>query len=276
MVKMYRSRAQNLLIQVLACKILGTNARKVVMDNFHTLTDLDPPIRQAAYDALDQDETPLNELVNELALLINQDKVRTMSGEGDLIERIADILKLPWSTNLLHSQVSQLRKALLLPDELGKALTSMKNLEWHCGGCGRPICPSELVTTHNTSGGNVIYCARCVQPTQIACSGCKEGAAALPRSVATALTKSYDCGHATKVERPDTQDEDREIARAQHALEQQLRRARERAAATFNTQRPTAPRPQPTGQIFQTAPFTAADAAQILADAGLANEEGDE
>lgn len=115
------------------------------------------------------------ELIDKLTLLLRESHQNLMTArDGDLIDTVVRILQLPHArNNLTGKTLDSLRKAILMPDELGKVL-DIKRLESCCGHCGHPFGDGEMATAH-IDGGCVFMCVRCFSPTVMRCNLCKDG-----------------------------------------------------------------------------------------------------
>ena len=117
---------------------------------------------------------------------------------GDLIDRLAGVLKGPFANNVLSGQtLNILRKEILLPSEAG-AIKALKDKEMSCGRCGSVLTEGEMVSLIAGS----VWCFRCYRPTSVACTkpGCKEHAA-IGNQLSKMSSKGTDCGrHSEKSE----------------------------------------------------------------------------
>ena len=132
---------------------------------------------------------PLDELLKDItALLATKD---TSGSDGDLIEQIVDILRLPHARNTLSGDaLKTLRKAILLPEERAKFINTTQQREMACVACGHQFEPCEL-TVFSHEG---FYCNNCVRPESVVCRHCNEGTSLIPDKMQQGLSKLGDCG----------------------------------------------------------------------------------
>ena len=107
-----------------------------------------------------------NELLNNLL----EQLTKTPNHDADLVEVIVETLGLEYSRNRFASgSVEELRKAILLPDELRKVKESLAKKELQCS-CGHRYQDGELTTLSVNRESVFISCARCRLPHYVVCS----------------------------------------------------------------------------------------------------------
>src|SRR6267154_1208203 len=112
-----------------------------------------------------------HKLLDELSTQINQKVNSRGDHDGDLIDTMVKILKSPRGLNILSGKnLDQLRKAILLPEELAGLKTKLSKNELSCGSCGRELKSGDMLTmTRDMSGVAVISCTICSIPRFIPC-----------------------------------------------------------------------------------------------------------
>ncbi len=97
------------------------------------------------------------------------------TAEGDLIDLLIEALNSPFSNNILTGKtISQLRKLLMSPEELVGFKERIRANKLACSGCGAELHEKEAVTFDLNNGQPTFYCNLCLQPTLVACPGCKK------------------------------------------------------------------------------------------------------
>ena len=90
---------------------------------------------------------------------------------GDLIDELARILQSPYARNTLSGNVLvQLRKAILIPSEIGEFKRMVRMKEMACVNCGAALIDGEMTTIMADEDGTSIFCNRCAQPYSVKCS----------------------------------------------------------------------------------------------------------
>lgn len=130
----------------------------------------------------------LNELIDLLFKKLDED-VRGR-GEQDLVDRIVQVLQLPYARNTLSGDtLRRLRQAILLPGEMGGLMARLERKEMSCINCGQNLHMGESVTiTQNEHGETTLSCHRCSTPTSVSCASCHE-AAPLSAKAQTAMAR---------------------------------------------------------------------------------------
>lgn len=139
-------------------------------------------------------EGSYEELLVELADQLNDDSTKSFK-DGSLIDRIVRTLGLPYARNHLNSRIlADLRKALLLPDEMAQLGERLEQKEMRCAGCTRQFVSNEMTTVMRDGHDTLIYCMKCHKPTYIACSKCDERIVSIDKKVHKILEQPWDCG----------------------------------------------------------------------------------
>lgn len=151
----------------------------------NTTPELTAVIR-SAYDR-NQCELTWTEIINEIAAQIHQRmglQLKPGTGDKDLIDTIVRTIQLPHCRSMLSGEaLNNLRRALLLPDELAGLNERLKAEELSCCGCGKRLATREMVTIVNDGGDRnnravSLLCAGCYLPEYIACANGKHTIAA--------------------------------------------------------------------------------------------------
>lgn len=129
-------------------------------------------------------------LVDLVATQINQSssQARGDRREGDLIDTIVNILGLNYSGSRVGGDtLRELRRAILLPEEIAKFTAKARATELFCGMCGRQLDNMESVTVYRDGGSAAVACINCLYPERIACSDCREAGTRPPQETIDAL-----------------------------------------------------------------------------------------
>lgn len=124
-------------------------------------------------------EIDRNSVTNDgmIETLVQQIYEKDPQHDGDLIELIVGVLGLEYTRNRLPSgAIEDLRKAILLPDELRKLKEKLQEKELKCA-CGHRFQDGELTTLSINREGVFIACARCRLPQYVVCfkkTGCQD------------------------------------------------------------------------------------------------------
>lgn len=102
----------------------------------------------------------------------------TKSSDRDLVDKLVEILKLPYIDNRMSvTTLRRLREAILLPDEM-RDVSRMMNEQWSCTDCGVSMQAGDLVTLK--VGGRLsaypvlqLSCLRCSEGKHVMCNGKK-------------------------------------------------------------------------------------------------------
>ncbi len=198
MLRFYKDFVAKLLFGLLYLKDRGVTPAQLsayVRDRSNEYPDIMPSgkIEDLAYFAQDAGEALSTE---EMAKQI-VDQLDQKRNDIDLIDTIVNTLGLPYFGNAMDATaLENLRKAILLPDELTGLKTKLSNIELHCGSCMRRFIAGEMVTIGiNASKLPIIYCILCSPPKYIACSVCNDHQASVPLSVAKGIAKKGMCIH---------------------------------------------------------------------------------
>ena len=144
-----------------------------------------------------------DEMIVELAdqLLVDSEKGFK---DGSLIDRLVRILGLPYARNTLNSRVLvDLRKALLLPDEMAQLGERLEQKEMRCAGCTHQFVNHEMVTVSKDGHDTLIHCMKCHRPSFVPCLKCDDRAVAVDKKLHKLLEQQWDCGYHDGVEKPD-------------------------------------------------------------------------
>ncbi len=125
------------------------------------------------------------------------DLVLTLKAKGkhsqDLIDALVDVVKSPYSRNVLSGNaLSALRKALLLPDEMAGLTQRLRKREMACAMCGHEFQQGETVTIYSEREAIVIVCCSCYFPSLMRCSKCS-GCAEIPQKLRDGLNGARKC-----------------------------------------------------------------------------------
>lgn len=192
MLRMYRDFAAKVLLVLHYCQRTGTDLRGMTrwLEN-HPVGE-DHVIREL----LDGNSTyhNLDEMISELTKQLQQ--FSKGEGEQDLIDNIVTILGLPYSSAIFSNRnLSNLRQALFIPEEMAKFNAGARQRETACANCRTPFCNRELVTAAQTGPGSIgFYCSRCMTPESIGCNSCKRRASLGSRFIKR-LKKGFSCEH---------------------------------------------------------------------------------
>jgi hypothetical protein len=152
------------------------------------------------YDGTDEDpgRTSWKTMIN---LALEQLGQEYKGEDGDLIDKLAAVLQLPFPANTLSGKViRQLRQVLLRPDEMAK-LAASNLTETQCGVCSRKLNEGEMVTVGRDDGRTILYCHHCVRPQAVACDFC-EAPVTLGRGYKNLHSKKVNCGQHTEDGQP--------------------------------------------------------------------------
>lgn len=114
------------------------------------------------------DEGDLNQIEATLLKLIKS-REDPSAADGELISTLVETLTSPYARNGLQPFVSQLRDAILLPEEIRGVVKEIRKADRVCMTCGVPFQPRE-VATFSTDGKDAGFqCTRCNAPRMSAC-----------------------------------------------------------------------------------------------------------
>lgn len=138
-------------------------------------------------------EQSIDEMISDLVEQIAQDG--QSPGDGDLIDRIVEGLQLPYARNAFsRNRLQELRMALLLPEEMAKVNTRLRQREMTCLSCQHVFAGNEMATIILEGPDVGLYCTRCAKPQFVACDRCERAHVGLNKRLANALTQPWDCG----------------------------------------------------------------------------------
>lgn len=108
-----------------------------------------------------------SDVVNSIQLQRNKD----VEHDSDLVETIVAYLGLEHTRNrgLSSGHVDELRKAILLPEELRKFKEKLQTNELECHKCRHRFRDGEMVTAGIDRTGNSLTCIRCRLPMYAVC-----------------------------------------------------------------------------------------------------------
>lgn len=133
-------------------------------------------------------EDELGPVVLDIAKMLNNERFQG-DADRDLIDIIVNTLQLPYPRNLLGGKtLEQLSRAILLPEELGKLTSRLKEREMSCGNCGKELHVGESVTIQGEGKSRSLMCTVCYTPELFAC-GCRKGVGPFPQKFRRALEK---------------------------------------------------------------------------------------
>jgi hypothetical protein len=120
----------------------------------------------------------------------------TTSHHGSLIDQIVELLKEPYSRNVLSGKtLNALRRAILLPEEMAKVAEAFRK-ELACAACGKTFVNTEMAIFE--AGPPVaFFCTRCTIPSFAACkvsSNCDGVSPLDQKALAKAIGNKPDCG----------------------------------------------------------------------------------
>lgn len=208
MVRLVREEAQAVLLGLVALYLRMADAEtwQTLYASVHANMNAPNKVSRPVRDELDRlfnegsaGSFNLKDLLDDVAKKVEIERHRQKGRvEGDLIDKIADVLQHPHTRNALSGpMLDALRKAILIPEEQAGLLDRLNKKEMSCATCGHPFVHGEMGTIQaQPRGGSVILCRRCLIPTQTACSGCAEGHVQITKPLLTLLQKAHDCGHA--------------------------------------------------------------------------------
>lgn len=112
----------------------------------------------------------------------------------ELIDAIVAAVINPYSKNVLAGgTLASLRKALLLPNELGGLLDRLKKKEMSCAHCGHSFLSGEIASTYVERDGVSFLCTQCSCPSYTRCRHC-DGSSTIPSSLRdAAFSKTASC-----------------------------------------------------------------------------------
>lgn len=111
-----------------------------------------------------------------------------------LIDRMAELLKLPFGVNLLKQQtITTMRKALFSNAEYESLASKLETVELACSGCGHNFVNGEGAYFSGGGRSCQLQCFRCAPPVYSACCSCREGYAGVSGNVRTSLQAKSVC-----------------------------------------------------------------------------------
>lgn len=128
------------------------------------------------------DDETLKSLDTMISLMMDQ-----LLGQGlpeaTLLDTIVGVTGLEYGNNVLSGRtLKQLRKAILLPNEIAEFTERIKRREMHCEYCGHEFANGEMATMYHGVDGARIWCSSCRTPEMIACPSCK-GSMEIPQKM---------------------------------------------------------------------------------------------
>lgn len=224
------------------------------------------------------DESPDNTLVFQGA--IGQLSKRKDS-DGDLLDTIVNVLRLPWGNYFSSGAIKALRDAILTPNELTDLRKSFKTVS-KCA-CGHEFQSAEMATINVANDTILITCTHCARPSYIRCDYCDE-MVLISSKVAATMRNEVDCGCRKRKEATNNVAAPTiaQVQAAQHAAEMRILRRQARGAGNviFANREANAPRATPVApQAVTTAQFTLNEAPAmvnriIMEDAALDADGG--
>lgn len=114
---------------------------------------------------------------------------------ADLIDVMVNVLQLPYlRSNFNSKRLEQMKRALLLPDELNALKVNLKKKERYCMGCNHQFKNGESVVYSMGDGGDPgLLCTTCLQPQWIRCQRC-EGWVPLTEKDRGFFRRKFNCG----------------------------------------------------------------------------------
>ncbi len=177
MVRIYKHAAEVALMALEWVRYQGYNVAQIRKDIGGRYPDNSSNIVykkvMAAYANYDG-KTTVEESAKIIATALEHDRA-SAGGERELIDRIVDVLKLPYSKNVISgSQLASLSKAILVPDELIGLSEKLKKAEQSCSSCGHDFDEGEIGVQYKQDGvRNSWLCTMCYTPKKMSCS-CKK------------------------------------------------------------------------------------------------------
>jgi hypothetical protein len=220
MLRFYKNMVDQLLCSLLYLRdkisesgeeITPEKIREYCLNNWYRGSDSSSPsrkIRGAVYNFINADEDSsyninVNKLIEEIADQLNS---TNPNEDATIIDSIVRILRLPLSDNILAGRtLDQLRKAILLPEEVRGLTDRLNDIELSCASCGAKLIQGEMVVLRKkyTAKNNCIMCLRCSTPTTVGCKQIHndtvyngtvcEGHAHLSKRFITSLRKLQKC-----------------------------------------------------------------------------------
>lgn len=166
----------------------------------------DPEQRANAQEAMrsafsGEDQHQIDGLIQLFSKFITRKRSKSESTEGDLIDLIVKTLQLPFTAAVLAGRtLNNLRKALLLPEELTGLTSRLVKQEKCCMSCGKDFEPGEAMIYYEPSDSNstsTIMCFACSKPEMVKCGNCKES---VPFGDVYATKRSKGCENHKKKE----------------------------------------------------------------------------
>lgn len=108
--------------------------------------------------------------------------------EASLIDKMIEVLRQPYATNVLSGKMlGALRNALLLPEESGPFLERLREKEMGCTTCGCPLIVGEL----SVRGENGFCCTACHRASYMAAAA-NDQKVTIPDEIRAAIATAVD------------------------------------------------------------------------------------
>lgn len=203
------------------------------------------------------EETPTNDDVVKGAI---GQLSKKKTDDGDLLDTIVDVLRLPFASYLSSGTLKLLRDAILNPGELTDLRKAFK-AQSKCG-CGHTFTAQEIISITVSQDTITLHCTACQRPNYVRCDHCDQVVLLSGKTTMT-WRNGVDCG-CTK--------------RAENAAEQQATGLSAAQLRTIHRQAaraggPQAPIPTPNAQTLR---FYEGGLMPNIAPAALDVEETDE
>jgi predicted RNA-binding Zn-ribbon protein involved in translation (DUF1610 family) len=201
MIRLYRQQAQRVMVGLMYLRRLGYDFRQAFEYYGNQSAPKDPVLATALRSALQDRETTqmgtIENFIGELAPAINADG-KFQQADSTLVDLIVEICQLPYArANLSPRTMQELRRALLLPDELAGLNDRLRRREASCMSCGHAFQMGEAATVLTGPDGIILECMRCRLPMSVPCYASGDCDRNVPFGTAYTANATPNCGQHT-------------------------------------------------------------------------------
>lgn len=193
--RLFKQMIQTLFVSLVWIKYLCRTDTNTMYQDVHSDMMNQERIPKSLFEALKickiQDRRPQYSIDDLIEALKQKVEMGANPHEGDLIDLIIEIFKIPFGPNVLTGKgIEKLKKAILLPGEMASFAEHIRKQQKSCFGCGKEFSNDESVVITHSDGSDRLFCLRCINPTVTPCPNCHK---TIPFSERFTTKKIKDC-----------------------------------------------------------------------------------